>query len=158
MKSTALTVSQWIGTAERPRTGTSAPTTVRFRDADALDRAGLGPPRHRLGRREGLRRRVDEERERERQILLITARRPGPNSPRAPNATARRIRKHSPAFSRRRAELPPEESPTVPITLTKTPGRVIMMENTTGMTARHAEALAVAEKFLQRYEGGDAET
>ncbi|MFJ2241594.1 hypothetical protein [Streptomyces sp. NPDC087859] len=40
--------------------------------------------------------------------------------------------------------------------LTNTLGRILMMENTLGMTTRHAEALAFVEQFLQRYEGASA--
>jgi hypothetical protein len=32
-----------------------------------------------------------------------------------------------------------------------------MMENTMGMTTRHAEALAFVERFLERYEGAAAQ-
>ncbi|MFJ8057395.1 TetR/AcrR family transcriptional regulator [Streptomyces sp. NPDC096142] len=54
-------------------------------------------------------------------------------------------------------ELPPEVSPAVLLMLTNALGRIIMMENTMGLTTRHAEALAFVEQFLQRYEGAPAE-
>ncbi|MEU6142728.1 helix-turn-helix domain-containing protein [Streptomyces sp. NPDC047081] len=54
-------------------------------------------------------------------------------------------------------ELPPELSPAVLLMLTNALGRIIMMENTMGMTARHAEALAFVEQMLQRYEGASAD-
>ncbi|MEU3339479.1 hypothetical protein ACWCQ1_30685 [Streptomyces sp. NPDC002144] len=37
--------------------------------------------------------------------------------------------------------------------MTNALGRIIMMENTMGMTTRHTEALAFVEQFLERYEG-----
>ncbi|MFC8519375.1 TetR/AcrR family transcriptional regulator [Streptomyces sp. NPDC057257] len=55
-------------------------------------------------------------------------------------------------------ELPPGVSPAVLLMLTNALGRIIMMENTMGMTARHAEALAFVEQFLQRYESGAADS
>lgn len=54
-------------------------------------------------------------------------------------------------------ELPPEVSPAVLLMLTNALGRIIMMENTMGLTTRHAEVLAFVEQFLQRYEGAPAE-
>lgn len=54
-------------------------------------------------------------------------------------------------------ELPPEVSPAVLLMLTNALGRIIMMENTMGMTARHAEALAFVEQFLQHHEGAVAD-
>ncbi|WP_405814026.1 TetR/AcrR family transcriptional regulator [Streptomyces sp. NBC_01390] len=66
------------------------------------------------------------------------------------------------ALTRRLAEtgveLPPEMSPAVLLMLTNALGRIIMLENTMGMTARHAEALTFVEQFLQRYEGSAADT
>ncbi|MEH0574129.1 MULTISPECIES: helix-turn-helix domain-containing protein [Streptomyces] len=53
-------------------------------------------------------------------------------------------------------ELPPEVSPAVLLMLTNALGRVLMMENTMGMSTRHAEVLAFVEQFLQRYEGASA--
>jgi AcrR family transcriptional regulator len=50
-------------------------------------------------------------------------------------------------------QLPPEVSPTVLLMLTNALGRILMMENTMGMTTRHAEARTFVEQFLQRYEG-----
>jgi AcrR family transcriptional regulator len=65
------------------------------------------------------------------------------------------------ALTRRLAEtgveLPPEVSPAVLLMLTNALGRIVMMENTMGMTTRHAEALAFVEQFLQRYEGARAD-
>ncbi|WOX15340.1 helix-turn-helix domain-containing protein [Streptomyces sp. N50] len=54
-------------------------------------------------------------------------------------------------------ELPPEVSPTVLLILANALGRILMMENTMGMTTRHAETLDFVEKFLQRYESAPAE-
>ncbi len=51
------------------------------------------------------------------------------------------------------AQLPPEVSPAVLLMLMNALGRIIMMEDTMGMTTRHAEALAFVEQFLQHYEG-----
>ncbi|MEU1340134.1 helix-turn-helix domain-containing protein [Streptomyces sp. NPDC005827] len=50
-------------------------------------------------------------------------------------------------------ELPPEVPPAVLLMLTNALGRIIMMENTMGMTTRHADALDFVEWFLRRYEG-----
>ncbi|MGI5460814.1 TetR/AcrR family transcriptional regulator [Streptomyces sp. CA-249302] len=65
------------------------------------------------------------------------------------------------ALTRRLAEtgteLPPEVSPAVLLMLTNALGRIIMMENTMGMTTRHAEALAFVEQVLERYEGTAAD-
>ncbi|MBO4258190.1 hypothetical protein [Streptomyces griseorubiginosus] len=36
--------------------------------------------------------------------------------------------------------------------LTNAPGRIIMRENTLGVTTRRTEALAFVEQFLERYE------
>ncbi|MEU6379045.1 helix-turn-helix domain-containing protein [Streptomyces sp. NPDC046909] len=55
-------------------------------------------------------------------------------------------------------ELPPEVTPAVLLMLTNALGRILMMENTMGMTARHAEALEFVERFLQRYEGAPADS
>lgn len=61
------------------------------------------------------------------------------------------------ALTRRLAEtgsdLPAEASPAVLLMLTNALGRILTMENTMGMTTRHAEARAFVEGFLQRYEG-----
>ncbi|MEU9449050.1 helix-turn-helix domain-containing protein [Streptomyces sp. NPDC048277] len=54
-------------------------------------------------------------------------------------------------------ELPPEVSPAALLVLTNALGRIIMMENTMGMTTRHAEALDFVEQFLRRYEGTAAD-
>ncbi|MFI5795037.1 TetR/AcrR family transcriptional regulator [Streptomyces sp. NPDC051677] len=66
------------------------------------------------------------------------------------------------ALTRRLAEtgveLPPEVSPAVLLMLTNALGRIIMMENTMGMTTRHTEAIAFVEQFLQRYESTAADT
>lgn len=56
-----------------------------------------------------------------------------------------------------RVHLPPEVSPAVLLMLTNALGRILMMENTMGMTTRHAEALEFVEQFLQRYEGASAD-
>lgn len=65
------------------------------------------------------------------------------------------------ALTRRLAEtgvqLPPEVSPAVVLMLTNALGRILMMENTMGMTTRHTEALAFVEQFLQHYEGPPAD-
>ncbi len=65
------------------------------------------------------------------------------------------------ALTRRLAEtgveLPPGVSPTVLLMLANALGRILMMENTMGMTTRHAEALDFVEKFLQRYESAPAD-
>ncbi|MER5521678.1 helix-turn-helix domain-containing protein [Streptomyces sp. NPDC002763] len=65
------------------------------------------------------------------------------------------------ALTRRLAEtgveLPPEVSPAVLLMLANALGRILMMENTMGMTTRHAEALEFVEQFLQRYEGAPAD-
>lgn len=65
------------------------------------------------------------------------------------------------ALTRRLAEtgarLPPEVSPAVLLMLTNALGRILMMENTMGMTTGHAEALEFVERFLQRYEGTSSE-
>ncbi|MET9386222.1 hypothetical protein ABZY09_35460 [Streptomyces sp. NPDC002928] len=53
-------------------------------------------------------------------------------------------------------DLPAEVSPAVLLVLTNALGRVVMMENAMGMTARHEEALAFVEQILQRYEGAPA--
>lgn len=65
------------------------------------------------------------------------------------------------ALTRRLAEtgtsLPPEATPAVLLMLTNALGRILMMENTMGMTAHHDEARAFVESFLERYEGAAAE-
>lgn len=55
-------------------------------------------------------------------------------------------------------ELPPEVPPAVLLMLTNALGRILMMENTMGMTTRHTEALAFVEQFLQHYEGTSADS
>lgn len=64
------------------------------------------------------------------------------------------------ALTRRLAEtgveLPDEVSPAVLLVLTNALGRILMMENTMGMTTRHEEAMAFVEDFLKRYEGAPA--
>lgn len=65
------------------------------------------------------------------------------------------------ALTRRLTEtgtsLPPEATPAVLLMLTNALGRILMMENTMGMTAHHDEARAFVESFLERYEGAAAE-
>lgn len=60
------------------------------------------------------------------------------------------------ALTRRLAQtdvrLPAEVTPAVLLMLTNALGRILMMENTMGMTTRHAEAVEFVEHFLQRYE------
>ncbi|MEB8341418.1 TetR/AcrR family transcriptional regulator [Streptomyces endophyticus] len=64
------------------------------------------------------------------------------------------------ALTRRLAEtgveLPDGLSPAVLLVLTNALGRILMMENTMGMTTRHEEAVAFVEDFLKRYEGASA--
>ncbi len=50
-------------------------------------------------------------------------------------------------------ELPAELSPAVLLVLTNALGRILMMENTMGMSTRHAETIAFVEDFLKRYDG-----
>ncbi|WP_236583966.1 TetR/AcrR family transcriptional regulator [Streptomyces sp. MBT53] len=65
------------------------------------------------------------------------------------------------ALTRRLAEtgveLPPGVSPTVLLMLANALGRILMMENTMGMTTRHAEALDFVEQFLRRHENTPAD-
>ncbi|MGD6749593.1 TetR/AcrR family transcriptional regulator [Streptomyces sp. BH105] len=64
------------------------------------------------------------------------------------------------ALTRRLAEtgveLPDGLSPAVLLVLTNALGRILMMEDTMGMTTRHEEAVAFVEDFLRRYEGTPA--
>ncbi|MGW0949027.1 TetR/AcrR family transcriptional regulator [Streptomyces sp. NPDC002623] len=50
-------------------------------------------------------------------------------------------------------KLPPGMSPAVLQVLANALGRIIMIENTMGMTTGHTEALAFVERFLQHYDG-----